>query len=111
MSERFKPSEKTQELLEKTWGSGGGVLQERSLKFLLQLWDCEGDPRRAAAVFAHFYVNQAAIIACLGTMFAGKVPSKELWMSACETAFDESLARIDKADEVFANFVPPRIDE
>jgi len=94
MSKTFQPTDATKELLAKSWGVHGEVLHEKSIEFFFKLWSTEDDPRKAASLFANFYLRQAALIAVLGAECASQPFSRQLWDRACGAEFERAVKHV-----------------
>lgn len=61
------------------------------------IWEAEGDPRKAGSMAAHAYIKNAARMAVFGAQCAGLEPQVDLWHQACEDAFTEALRDVSEA--------------
>lgn len=61
------------------------------------IWEAEGDPRRAGSMAAHAYIINAARMAVFGAQCAGHEPDSDLWRACCADAFNEALRDVATA--------------
>lgn len=59
-------------------------------KEFFDMWEAEGDPRRAGSLAAHAYIKNAAKFAVFGAHCAAVEPERDMWMAACAAAYDEA---------------------
>lgn len=61
------------------------------------IWEAEGDPRRAGSMAAHAYIRNAARLAVFGAHCAGVDPEPEMWRACCEDALTAALHDVPEA--------------
>ena len=59
-------------------------------KDFFDMWEAEGDPRKAGSMAAHAYIKNAAKFALFGAQCAAVEPDRDKWMAACAAAYDEA---------------------
>jgi hypothetical protein len=89
----FKPTDKAREVLRRMNDAAMDAMQEQ----FFELWEAEGDPRRAGSIAAHAYITNAAKIAVFGSRCAGLEPQSDLWRAACEDALTNAIRAVDIA--------------
>lgn len=89
----FKPTDKAREAFRRMSDAAMDAMQDQ----FFELWEAEGDPRRAGSMVAHAYIQNAAKIAVFGSRCAGLEPQSDLWRAACEEAFTNAACAVDIA--------------
>lgn len=74
----------------------GGVT-DQVMDGFFDMWEAEDDPRKAGSMVAHAYISNAAKVAVFGAECAGKEPRKDLWLKACEEAYDAATKDVGAA--------------
>lgn len=91
----FKPTAPAREAFRAMSREAGDVLMER----FFDIWEKEGDPRRAGSIAAHAYIRNAAQIAVFGARCGGHEPSIEMWLATCEDQFHEAVKLVEESFE------------
>lgn len=97
----FKPNDASRAVFKAMDAKAGDALMER----FFDLWEAEGDARRAGSMSAHAYIRNAAHIAVFGARCAGTDPDVECWRAACEEQFHDALRSVAEA------FIQAAIDD
>lgn len=92
----FTPSDKAREVFKGLSGASGDAMMER----FFELWEAEGESRKAGSMAAHAFVRNAARIAVFGAVCGGYEPNRDLWMQCCGEAFDQAVIDVAKAFEI-----------
>lgn len=103
MSEtEFKPTDRAREIYRGLAKSA----QATAVDGFFDMWEAEGDPRRAGSMAAHIHITNGARVAVFGAMCAGDEPRKDLWMACCEAAYDAAIKDVSDAFDQADNEKP-----
>lgn len=100
----FNPNDTARAAFKAMHDEAAGPLMER----FFELWEAEGDPRRAGSMAAHAYIRNAARIAVFGARCGGHEPDINMWLDTCQMQFNEAFKAVAEAflqvavDEQFA---------
>ena len=75
----------------------GDAAADAMMAQFFDIWEAEGDPRRAGSMAAHAYIRNAARMAVFGARCAGRDPESELWRAACEQAYTDAIREVNTA--------------
>lgn len=89
----FTPNEKAREAFRRM----NNEARDAMMAQFFDIWEAEGDPRRAGSMAAHAYIRNAARMAVFGAQCGGHKPDAELWATCCKDAFDAALSDVAEA--------------
>jgi hypothetical protein len=97
----FTPNDKAREAFKRMSDAGSDAMMAQ----FFEIWEAEGEPRRAGSMAAHAYIRNAARMAVFGAQCAGHPPQIDLWLECCEQAFHDAVTDVGTA------FLEVAIDE
>lgn len=86
------------------------ALIEEVVDQFFNLWETEGDPRKAGSVIAHHLMDEAAKIAAFGAVCAGREPDMNQWLALCRERMDAAILDVKDACETVEE-TDARIDD
>ena len=87
----FKPSDRAREAFRRMYDSVHDAITEQ----FFDIFEAEGDWRRAGSMAAQVYIRNAARVAVFGARCAGVEPDADLWRGACNAAFAIALKDVE----------------
>lgn len=90
---KFEPNDKARELFKKFYSDASAATMEE----FFDLWEAEGDPRRAGSMMAHKLVILGARFAVFGAVCGGHKPNIALWMEVCRERAEEAIKDVSEA--------------